>query len=621
MASNISKKWMFSFTIGALVSALLVTSIFYNRYVTQLQKHKEQQQIEQVTKLGDVSQKIKGEVKGMLASASLMLTNGQLHQFALSGTELDRKRLYDVWQLLMLNHPAIKNVAYLDQNGFELARMERIQQGSVGFDDDELRIHESLRSFEMMQGVGFGEIRRIRSKAIDGEHNPESILYGTAIQILSFPKGMLLFEVDTTQLMSPLLNVTDEVHKALLLSSDNRIFELLSVKGVTELHRVPKSHYSGVELLYQKAIKYGTGMVAEGNFIYYFVRSNVDELPDMADFFVVQQSRQAYAGYQSDLITQCVTIALSVWLIMLTLLVPLVNRITKAQQNLIESQFAKAAMDGVSALIITDEHNRIVRINDELTTLTGYSLQQLFKKSPLRTIFDYGGHETTLRIWGCLNQELVWSGEITGRDKKGNERHYLVRIKMVMGQRRKSKYYIYSLVDITARKSLERQLVDLSERDSLTSCYNRRKFDHAMEQEARLRQQSSHHNAVLALIDIDHFKMVNDRYGHDEGDRVIRRVAEQIKVNCRRDDLVARIGGEEFALILSDTTVEEAKIMCERIRLQIESNHNVPTSVSIGIGRITRSVKQTFKSVDKSLYEAKSQGRNRICLDGYSEVA
>ena len=165
------------------------------------------------------------------------------------------------------------------------------------------------------------------------------------------------------------------------------------------------------------------------------------------------------------------------------------------------------------------------------------------------------------------------------------------------------------------------RLMALSQTDALTNVYNRRFFDTAA---PLARANSIHDKTCLALmmIDVDHFKQLNDSSGHAEGDVCLQRIARAIGAHARADDLVARYGGEEFVVILPETSAADAALVAERIRAAIESLHfDYPQgppvmTVSIGVAALAAdddaSILDLVKSADAALYRAKAAGRNRV---------
>ncbi len=158
--------------------------------------------------------------------------------------------------------------------------------------------------------------------------------------------------------------------------------------------------------------------------------------------------------------------------------------------------------------------------------------------------------------------------------------------------------------------------------DALTNLNNRRQFEVRLKQEIATTKRQK--NPLCAMmIDIDFFKKVNDTYGHASGDAVLRTVASIIKEHLRESDIPSRYGGEEFAVLLPYTHIEEAKIVGERLRKAVEETpipidkKNINVTISMGLAEFN--VKETgeelFKRADSALYEAKEGGRNRVCVD------
>ena len=182
------------------------------------------------------------------------------------------------------------------------------------------------------------------------------------------------------------------------------------------------------------------------------------------------------------------------------------------------------------------------------------------------------------------------------------------------------------LHDTTLRTEYEQRLVKLATTDPLTGSLNRRAFLDAAELEVRRSVRYQRSLAVL-MLDVDHFKSVNDRYGHDIGDQVLVKLADTCRRTVREMDVVARLGGEEFAVLAPETPLENAGALGERLRdalskIEVETPSGaLRITVSIGVAaRSTTDAGDTFpnmlKRSDVALYQAKSSGRNRVVLEG-----
>jgi two-component system, cell cycle response regulator len=157
--------------------------------------------------------------------------------------------------------------------------------------------------------------------------------------------------------------------------------------------------------------------------------------------------------------------------------------------------------------------------------------------------------------------------------------------------------------------------------DGLTQIFNKRYFMEILEREI---SRSHRYRRALCLIifDIDHFKVINDTYGHLAGDAVLRHLAGVVKNNLRREDMLARYGGEEFAVILPEVELAPARQVADKIRKLVEGTRfrfeetDIPVTISLGIAACGEDLQEStefIKAADEKLYEAKQSGRNRAC--------
>lgn len=166
-----------------------------------------------------------------------------------------------------------------------------------------------------------------------------------------------------------------------------------------------------------------------------------------------------------------------------------------------------------------------------------------------------------------------------------------------------------------------RLLEELALTDPLTGLYNRRHFDQQLET-TWAQHVRGHHGLALMMIDIDHFKKINDTFGHQAGDQILQHLAGLLKETCRRGDIICRIGGEEFAVILAETSCEEGWVVAERLRLLAQESQNeyrgseVGYTLSIGMADSIHpemeSIQDLMQKCDRALYQAKNSGRNLV---------
>lgn len=174
---------------------------------------------------------------------------------------------------------------------------------------------------------------------------------------------------------------------------------------------------------------------------------------------------------------------------------------------------------------------------------------------------------------------------------------------------------------VSAALRTQRLLEMLAQRaqiDGLTGLWNRECFDRRWSEEFSRTQRRGHKLAV-ALLDIDHFKKINDTFGHPAGDAVLQGVARVLQRECRASDLACRYGGEEFVLLMPETDAKDAAKVCERIRFAVQSivwarhpEHTVTISAGVAAGTAGLSAAEWLEIADKNLYAAKNDGRNRV---------
>lgn len=180
--------------------------------------------------------------------------------------------------------------------------------------------------------------------------------------------------------------------------------------------------------------------------------------------------------------------------------------------------------------------------------------------------------------------------------------------------------------ELEEKKKLEKKLMFEASTDFLTGILNRRAFFEICTKEMNVAKRYNHHLSFI-IIDIDYFKEINDTYGHLDGDIILKGLVNIVQNTIRTTDVFGRVGGEEFAVLMPETEIKNAKKLAERIRINIEQNenlldeHNVKITVSIGLSLMRAEdiiIENVFSRADIALYKAKENGRNQLCcLDVY----
>lgn len=261
----------------------------------------------------------------------------------------------------------------------------------------------------------------------------------------------------------------------------------------------------------------------------------------------------------------------------------------------------------------TDTAGRITYASSALAQISGYSAAELLNQNHNLLRHPDTPDETFGDLWETIRNGRTWHGEIQNMRQDGSAFWVDVDISALADRRGVPYGYMAVNQDITARKELE----VLSITDPLTGLYNRQKLDAVLEEE-RVRFERYQEPCTLVVMDIDRFKEINDIFGHQEGDRVLKQVAGILRTHVRTSDIVGRWGGEEFIIVCPHTSVDGGATVAEHLRFQLEAMEtalNRPVTASFGVAHMTSSdVEELVRRADAALYRAKEEGRNRVVL-------
>ncbi len=293
-----------------------------------------------------------------------------------------------------------------------------------------------------------------------------------------------------------------------------------------------------------------------------------------------------------------------------------------AERNL---RVADAAIESQEAIVISDANNRILRINHSFTRMTGYSTEDVIGETT--AILKSGRHDKSFyqAMWISLKEKKFWQGEIWDRRKNGQIYLKWLTITAVTGPDNEVHNYIGTFTDLSEHKEAKEAIYRLAFYDPLTDLPNRRLLRDHMDLALSNSARSQHYGAVF-MIDIDHFKFINDTKGHAIGDLLLIEVAKRLKSCVRDGDTVARLGGDEFVIMLEILNKDESKAalqaeaLSKKLLLAIEQpfiidGQELHCTLSIGISLFTMptsSSEEMLKRADVAMYQAKSAGRNTM---------
>jgi diguanylate cyclase (GGDEF)-like protein/PAS domain S-box-containing protein len=275
--------------------------------------------------------------------------------------------------------------------------------------------------------------------------------------------------------------------------------------------------------------------------------------------------------------------------------------------------------------VVTDENNLIVDINPAFTELTGYTLDEVRGKNP--SIFQSGMHGPAFyqEMWKSIKDTGHWQGEMWDKRRDGELHAKWISISAIHHPDGSLFRYVAQFSDISEKKRRDELIWTQANFDALTSLPNRRLLADRLSQAMSSSLRSGVYCGLLSL-DLDHFKHLNDTLGHSMGDKLLIEVARRLQDCVREEDTVARMGGDEFLVVLKKLSVDqdEAALMAEQVAEKIRSElcrpyqlgeivYNSSSSIGIVILRgHEESEEDLLSHVDAAMYQAKSRGRNTI---------
>lgn len=290
--------------------------------------------------------------------------------------------------------------------------------------------------------------------------------------------------------------------------------------------------------------------------------------------------------------------------------------------------FCRSMLD---AYVVLDHTGRILKSNQLMSQLTSLKSKQLLKANSLEEIIQFYINGKQLKVEEIINQAAPTRfDEVRGTIPANDQLNLILGVFPFKNADGSALGAFILIRDVTAETNLQGKYKDAQHKsisDPLTGLFTRGYFEDYLRLQTKtlmeLPANIDQRMMSLVMIDIDHFKKVNDVHGHQAGDHILKHVAAVMRKSFRKTDIVCRYGGEEFLVILPVTDLTNATIAAEKLRTNIEAEKivfegtHIPVTVSLGVAQINFGVEtytETIARADSSLYEAKRSGRNKVSV-------
>ncbi len=289
----------------------------------------------------------------------------------------------------------------------------------------------------------------------------------------------------------------------------------------------------------------------------------------------------------------------------------------KAQKEL--KLYKKVIENTTEGIIITDSKNHIIYTNRAFSEITKYQKDEVLNKTP--SILKSGLHDKKFyrQMWKSIDTKGFWRGEIWNKHKDNGIYPELLTINSIKNDKGKIENYIAIFTDISEIKKSQAKMRHLATHDNLTKLPNRVMLSEILKHSIKSAKRQKELMAIM-FLDLDNFKMINDNFGHKEGDSILIETAKRLKKTLREDDVICRFGGDEFIIILehiqdSKNLADIAYKLNQTLKIPYEmKNYTHYLSCSIGIAIYPNDAKtedELIKNADAAMYQAKNSGKNR----------
>lgn len=532
-------------------------------------------------------------------------------KFLIEKDSLNRENLNNIFLAVANTNSIIMQARLIDKDGQELIRVDRNKENQQAFIVEEKNLQNKYHRdyFQSISKINENQIWHSKLD-LNIEHGKIEIPYRPTIRV-----GVPLFENNQFNAMVVINLLTNNLFKSLSASS---IFDCYIIDENKNYILHPNQEFSFNK--YKNIVRNIVEDFPDGFQNGVFSFSLKDSLTNEDNALMILKTKK---DYKKELLTERTNVAVIVFLLTVALSFIMAIFVSKTPR-ILQEKLLKANMKLSEFALIIDKYvitattkidSTIVEVSKAFEQLSGYSKDELIGKK-MSIIVNPKRDKTIIKdLWKTILDKQIWEGEIQNKTKDGKyywlNQHIIPKINT---NNDSIEQFISIGVDITAKKELEK----FASIDKLTGIYNRRMLDSFLQKEIEVSKRHKD-NLSLIIIDIDFFKLVNDTYGHLVGDNVLKQLSKIISQNIRISDIFGRYGGEEFLIICTKTSENNAFILAEKLRKEIENfkfDRVGYKTISLGISSLTNNddIELLFKKADEALYKAKNSGRNKTVI-------
>lgn len=550
-----------------------------------------------------------------------LATNKTLQEYIQEPNYQHKNDMTNLFYAIAMSNNLIMQARYIDVNGKEKIRIDRRNESSIPFvvSDEKLQNKSSRNYFQIVSKMAPNKIwhskldLNIENGKIEIPFRP-TIRIATPIYAQDKFVGMVIINMLTDKLIQNLR--TSPVFEHYIIDKEGNF--ILHPNNKLSWSKYTNSSARLIDDFPTEASKILAG-VRKGENYYAYSLDDVLHNDDGAILILKPKADYKHSLIRSNIQSAAVVIILSI-----LLSIPLAfyasiapSKLQKALWN--SNKELKRFTDILDKYVIsvtTKTNSVITTVSSTFERVSGYTKEELYGKK-----INIIRHPDTLNeihqeLWNTIENGNEWHGELKNRDKNGEDYWVQESIIPIKNEKEETISYISVAIDITAKKELER----ISTIDKLTGVFNRRHLDQCIQHEVE-KALRYHRPLSLLMIDIDHFKTVNDTYGHQIGDYALSAVSKILSEHIRSSDILGRFGGEEFVILSPEANKEEAYELGEKLRREIaispfDTIGNLTISIGVSELKEDMSNEELLYKADIALYKAKNGGRNQVVSEG-----